>query len=238
VRDANGDNVAQTSEVGIGHAKIRAKVHPTLAVVATVESSVGDGAFSFPMLPEGVYDFEEVDPHGYMSTGDSAGANDNTVPNVIVSYALGNIVTCAVAPATNSSVACVDFFDVKIAHRSRGGGDDDDDGEPGAFAHCHNPLTWFLHSDCTMHVWTSHITTVFVSFALGVALLVCVTCCLMAFVFTTTTVRRPAASRPSDAAGDNEPELDFTKVKRRDASVPALATITPPLAARRSLLIE
>jgi len=196
VRDANSDNIAQLNEVGIGHAKIRAKIHPTMHVVATVESSVGDGSFSFPMLPEGVYDFEEVDPRGYMSTGDSSGANDNVIPNVVVSHSLGDIVSCSVAIPSNSSIVCIDFFDVKIGKRRHQDDDDDDDNDSSSFSHCHNPLTWWLHSNCLQHVWEEHITLAGFTILLFIGLCFFIGFCTCLVVFGSTKVRRPVNPRP------------------------------------------
>jgi hypothetical protein len=242
VRDSNNDRIAQLSEIGVGRAKILARAHPTMHVVATAESSVGDGSFSFPMLPEGVYDFERRPLKGYMATGDSSGNNDNVVPNVVVSYALGDIVSCSEPLPVNTTRVCVDFFVVRIASKRSSSDDDDGDDDRDA-KHCHNAATWWLHSDCLTHVWENHITTAlatvlfFMLICIGAALCICIV------VFSGTKVKRekPAAKKaptpePAKTTEKTQPIAeDQSETQSELGNRTASSDIRPPTTTRTDI---
>jgi len=100
--DSNMDGVGQPAEPGVPGALIRVLLRPNMTMVAAAISELSDGSWHVDGLPDGVYDFVEKDPIGYLSTGDVSGANDNRIPNIVVN-----------SSALQPNITGLDFFDAR-----------------------------------------------------------------------------------------------------------------------------
>ncbi|MEI8243513.1 MAG: SdrD B-like domain-containing protein, partial [bacterium] len=76
--DVNGNGVIDVED-GSGINGVTLQLLNAASNVVASTTTAGAGAYSFTNLAPGSYTVAETDPSGYLSTGDSSGANDNRV---------------------------------------------------------------------------------------------------------------------------------------------------------------
>lgn len=213
--DTNGNNVDDGvgSEPGIGGAFVRARRRTSNEIVQTVlTNAADDGRWQMSNLPQGLYDFEEIDAPGYVSTGDAQGANDNLIENIAISE-LANVTSLDFFDALSPSAAVDDDDNNVASPASEPDEDDGDDDDDGAAPISQQPsesdcdfIFWFLYGSCYDYVFSkrSALAILTILFFLCVCASLC-SCCVYVAAADRRR-RRKTKAKTSPAPSEDETE--------------------------------